>query len=311
MIRWAINLSVLAGVGWVARRILGFLAAGRNPISADALLAGGRFVNVAGVRLHYEKSGAGPPAVFIHGPVGSSGSWIALTASLSDIATTYALDLPGSGLADKPDDRTYHPAEHAATLIQFVETVIGRPVRLVSSSSGAQAALTAMTDRPDLFTGLVALAPVLEFPYPTLTAGNAGRLATLIAIAFRSLLLVRLALNLTTGPDARITDHQLATLMTPALTAGYRDALFNTLASSVSIRREDFSPPDDKLVLIIRGLADPLAPSADAEWLRLHSGGDLHLLPGCGHLPESERTEDVAALLRDFLTAGESGEVSG
>ena len=308
MIRWTVSLFVLAGAGWLIRRVLDFLAAGRRPISTDALLSGGQFVNVGGLRLHYEQSGAGPPAVLIHGLIGDAGVWNALTPALTGIATTYALDLPGSGLSDKPDDRNYHPAEHATILVQFVEAVIGRPVRLVTTSAGAQVAVAAMAERPDLFTGLAALAPVLEFPAPSLTTRNAGRLATFITNALRSRHLVRLALNLATGPDARTTDHQLAALMTPARTGGYRDALAIALVSRGSTQREDFSPPPDKPVLIIRGLADRLAPAADAEWLRLQSGGQLHLLPGCGHLPESERTEDVAALLRDFLTGVPSGE---
>jgi pimeloyl-ACP methyl ester carboxylesterase len=96
--------------------------------------------------------------------------------------------------------------------------------------------------------------------------------------------------------------------MIPARTAGFSDALAISLVSRTSGRREQFSPPSDLPGLIICGLDDRLAPVTDAEWLRLQSGGELHLLPGCGHLPESERAEDVAVLLRDFLTHDPAGE---
>ena len=308
MIRWAANLLLLAAVGWAIRRFFRFLAAGRRPLATDALLAGGEFVNVDGIRIHYKNSGAGPPAVLIHGLLGSADGWDALTPLLADIATTYALDLPGSGLSDKPGNRTYEPAEHAATLIKFVETVIGRSVRLVTTSAGAQVALAAMAHRPDLFTGLATLAPALEFTTRSLTARDADHLAILITHALRSRRIVRLALSFATGSDARVTDNQLAALMIPARTAGYSDALAISLVSRTSGRREQFSPSSDLPVLIICGLDDRLAPVTDAEWLRLQSGGELHLLPGCGHLPESERAEDVAGILRDFLLHDGSGE---
>ncbi len=308
MIRWAINLLLLAAAGWVIRQFLAFFQTGQHSVSPDALLAGGEFVDIDGICLHYEKSGAGPPTVLIHGLLGSAGGWDTLTPLLADIATTYALDLPGSGLSDKPDDRTYDPAEHAATLGQFVETVIGRPVGLVTSSTGVQVALAAMAGRPELFTGLAALAPVLQINTPSLATRDSGRRANLITHALRSRHLVRLALKFATGSDARITDRQLPTLMTPALTAGYRNALAKTLEAGGGPSRETLPPPQDTPVLIIVGLDDRLAPAADAGWLHLKTGGELHLLPGCGHLPESERTAEIAALFRDFLTGDASGK---
>ena len=308
MIRWTVYVSLVAAAGLVVRRVLNFLAADRHPIATDALLAGGEFIEIDGLRLHYEKSGDGPPAVLVHGLLGAAASWNTLTPLLADIATTYALDLPGSGLSDKPADRTYAPDEHAGILIKFVETVVGRPVRLVTTSAGAQVALAAIAGRSDLFTGLATLAPVLEFPARSLTIRDARRLATLTAHALRSRRLVRLALNLATGPDARITDRQIATFMTPSRTAGYRDALAISLVARTSSRREQFSRSLGLPVLIIRGLDDRLAPAADAEWLRLQSGGPLHLLPGCGHLPESERPKEIARLLRDFLAGDPPGE---
>ncbi len=308
MIRWAAKILLFVTAGWAIRRFLGFLAAGRHPLATDALLAGGQFVDIDGIRLHFIETGAGPPAVLIHGLLGSADGWNALTPLLAGIATTYALDLPGSGLSDKPGDSTYEPAEHAATLIKFVESVIGKSVRLVTTSAGAQVALAAMARRPDLFTGLAALAPALEFTARSLTAHDAGRLATLITYALRSRRLVRLALNFATGPNARVIDGQLAALMIPARTAGFSDALAISLISRTSGRRERFAPPSDLPVLIICGLDDRLAPVADAEWLRLQSGGELHLLPDCGHLPESERPQDIAVLLREFLLHDGSGE---
>ena len=53
-------------------------------------------------------------------------------------------------------------------------------------------------------------------------------------------------------------------------------------------------------MLIIRGLNDRIAPASVAEQLRMATGADLHLLPGCGHWPANEFPDEVARLFRDF-----------
>src|SRR6267154_466684 len=59
-----------------------------------------------GLRIHYKKVGEGPPVVLLHTvDVGSSCiEWRKNTAALSEGFTTYAVDMPGFGQSDVPEE---------------------------------------------------------------------------------------------------------------------------------------------------------------------------------------------------------------
>lgn len=63
------------------------------------------WVEVDGVRTHYETAGtSGPVVVLIHGVGEHSGlSWKYLLGQLGERYRVYALDMPGHGQSDKPD----------------------------------------------------------------------------------------------------------------------------------------------------------------------------------------------------------------
>jgi len=303
MIRWIFRLGLLAGLALALRRLRAFLESLAGPTPTDALVAGGRFIEVDGVRLHFEEHGSGPPVVFIHGLLGSAGGWSDLVARLEPHFTCFAVDLPGSGLSDKPADRDYGPAAQARAVAAFAGAVGGGPAWLVSTSAGARVALSALADRPDFFAGMAALAPALEPGPPGISDDWALRIARLTAAALRSRRLVRLALRAAAGPGMQIDQDLLDAFMIPARTAGFAAAFASSLTAGGRTRREDIAPGRDKPVLVIRGLDDRLAPAADAEWLRRQSGAHLHLLPGCGHFPANERPNEVARLFRDFVAS--------
>lgn len=56
---------------------------------------------VNGVRLHYEKSGAGPPVVLLHGNGESGEIFDKLTPALSITRTVYTLDSRCHGQSEK------------------------------------------------------------------------------------------------------------------------------------------------------------------------------------------------------------------
>lgn len=301
MTRWVVRLSALVATGWLIRRIRGLLAAQNAPTSTDALLSTGEFVKLRDLRIHYEKAGTGMPVVCIHGLLGNAANWAALNNLISDVATTYAIDLLGTGLSDKPETQTYDAHAQANILILFVESVVRGPVRLITSSVGVQVALVAMKQRPELFTDLIALAPLVEFPSGPINKTNARIIATLTDIVLRSSRLVRFFFKLASGPQAEISDQQLASFMTPARTPGFRASLSKSVINRSRFPRQSFCPPNDEsVIIIVVGLADHL-PLKDAHWLHNQTDGELHMLPGCGHFLEIERAEDVANLVRALL----------
>jgi pimeloyl-ACP methyl ester carboxylesterase len=78
-----------------------------------------RVVQLAGIRtplLEAGPSSAAEAVVFVHGNPGSGRDWQELLRSVGEFARAVALDMPGFGKADKPDDFNYTVAGYACHL---------------------------------------------------------------------------------------------------------------------------------------------------------------------------------------------------
>jgi len=129
----------------------------------------GRFVDVAGGRLHIVELGAvdAPPVVLLHG---ASGNLADMRLALGDrLAARYRVvlvDRPGHGWSDRPGGATdASPAAQAELIHEALAVLrIRRPIVLGHSWSGALATAYALAF-PDEMSGLVLLAPVTH-PWP-------------------------------------------------------------------------------------------------------------------------------------------------
>ena len=77
-------------------------------------------VEVGGLRIAYERFGAGPPLVLLHGYVGDGPTtWRPQVEGLGDEFTVVAWDAPGAGRSDDPPDG-FGMAGYADCLAGFV-----------------------------------------------------------------------------------------------------------------------------------------------------------------------------------------------
>jgi pimeloyl-ACP methyl ester carboxylesterase len=80
-------------------------------------------VEIRGMRIVYERSGAGPPLVLLHGLVGSGRStWQRQLADLSDEFTVVAWDAPGAGRSADPP-AWFRMPDYADCLAEFVHAL--------------------------------------------------------------------------------------------------------------------------------------------------------------------------------------------
>lgn len=139
----------------------------------------GTFAEIDGVRLHYldirpEGWREGDPAlVFVHGASANlRDPHMALAGPLSDwpaakgkAARLVFVDRPGHGYSQRGGEGMYRPAAQAALIAGLTDSLgIERAVAVGHSWGGAVAAQLALA-RPDLFAGLVFLAPATH-PWP-------------------------------------------------------------------------------------------------------------------------------------------------
>jgi pimeloyl-ACP methyl ester carboxylesterase len=130
-----------------------------------ALPPRGRFIEVAGARIHYLDKGSGPPIVILHGLGGQMGNFTyALLERLTDEFRVILMDRPGSGYSTRARRATGRLTEQAATVAEFIRKLgLERPL-LVGHSLGGAIALGVALDHPEAVGGLALVAPLTHVP---------------------------------------------------------------------------------------------------------------------------------------------------
>jgi pimeloyl-ACP methyl ester carboxylesterase len=114
-------------------------------------------VVLGGVRTWYAEQGAGDPLVLLHPGLVDARSFGPNLAVWSARFHTFTPERRGHGhTPDVEGPLTFE--QMARDTIAFVETVVGRPTRLLGVSDGAIVALLTAVRRPDLVTRLVVIA---------------------------------------------------------------------------------------------------------------------------------------------------------
>ncbi len=97
--------------------------------------------------LAYDTLGdGGPPIVFIHGLGSSRRAFDTVRAGLADVATTYAVDLPGHGASPAPTAAVVTPHELAAAVGTWLDTMELSTAHLVGNSLGGWTVLELAAD---------------------------------------------------------------------------------------------------------------------------------------------------------------------
>jgi pimeloyl-ACP methyl ester carboxylesterase len=121
--------------------------------------ATGARLTLAGVRLHYTRSGAGPAVVLVHGANGTSSDFPPeLVDDLARDHTVITLDRPGHGWSEAPAGPLGLEQNATAVLAVVRELDLG-PATLVGHSYGAAVALRAALDAPECARAVVAVCP--------------------------------------------------------------------------------------------------------------------------------------------------------
>ena len=121
--------------------------------------------------------GAKRQAVFVHGLGGSSTNWTDLMYALAPVAHGVALDLPGFGRSEPPDNGDYSQAEFARLVTDFVQRNATMPVDLFGNSLGGAVATRVAATRPDLVASVTLISPALPDARPRLSIAPVVALA--------------------------------------------------------------------------------------------------------------------------------------
>ncbi|WP_045747866.1 alpha/beta fold hydrolase [Actinoplanes rectilineatus] len=271
-------------------------------------------VRAADVRIHETGDPDAPPVVLLHGIGRSLEDWAPQHERLDADHRVISLDMPGFGLSGRVPEPTTLPVLAAA--VWNVLDALGetRPVHVVGNSLGGAVAMSMLTIRPDAVS--------------TLTLVNSAGFGKEVTLALRLLAVPGLGRRLLRRIDARTVPRLERTLFADrALVTPERVATALRIA-----RQPDFAPVYLEVARALGGLRG-VAPAWRADLLRRVSAhprptlivwGDrdlilpsthltaarvafpharTHLFPDTGHMPQLERPDEFATLVRPLLTS--------
>ena len=257
------------------------------------------FIEVDGLRIAYERAGAGPPLVLLHGYVSDGPTtWRPQLDGLCDEFSVVAWDAPGAGGSSDPPE-SFGMAGYADCLAGFVEGLGLDKPHLAGLSFGGALALELFRRHPAIPTTLI------------LASAYAGWGGSLPADAAEQRL--RQALSLADLSSDEFVDVLLPTMFSEgtapeaidacrAAMLAFHPAGFRAMARASAEDLRDALPLVDVPTLLIYGDQDVRAPLTVAEELHASiSGSTLVVLPGVGHLCNVEAPEQFNTAVRTFL----------
>lgn len=303
----------------------------------------GRLVDVDGLEVHVVERGprdgavaseppGGPAApaprdapavVLAHQFYGSVATWRRVLPLLADEAHVVAYDRPGFGLTERPIPRRGEPdpytrAEQARIGWRLLDLLGIERAVLVGSSAGGTHVLEMLDRAPQRVAGLVLVSPAIT--------GDVGPRPALRAL-LRTPQLRRLAPRVIERvvddvprdrvarawhDPSRLTDEDVDAYRRLVRVEGWARGLLSAMTAE--------GPPDLRHVLraitvptvVVAGRSDrTIAPHFNARTARAIPGARLVIAEACGHLPQEERPDVVATVVREVLAAARSESLRG
>jgi pimeloyl-ACP methyl ester carboxylesterase len=262
--------------------------------------------------MYFDKKGAGPAVVLIHGLGAYSYSWRDTVAALSGRYTTYAVDLLGFGQSAAPAGFAYTAKAQAEAVAAFIKDQrLSSPIIIGHSMGGGVclylAELAGHGGVPNL-SKMVLVAPVTSPPTFPLGGGNMRTLAAATELP---------------GFDAPKVGRDLVTnvlhmayrnrsLIAPGQIDGYakglstRDQIQAFFKHSSNLDEISFSPSQLSGIkiktLIIWGTDDRfLEPQRGVNLKGELPNASLEPIDDCGHIPQEERPAKTNDAIVNFL----------
>lgn len=268
------------------------------------------FVNVDGVRVHYQEFGdtSKPSIILIHGYTASLYVWHKVAPMLANEGFhVVALDLVGFGYTSKPRWFEYTIGAQARVVSRFMQRLgIGRAT-IAGSSYGGAVAMTLALDYAGSVEKLVLLDAVcndevLQHPILRMVSlPGIGEALTPFLVDSRALLRHRMRGTLSRANHALINDDRVANVLRPLMAADAHHSLLATSRNWRACRLEMDAHLVEQPTLIIWGEDDTV--------VGIHNGYSLHdkilhsrfvVLRDCGHVPAEEKSEIVTQLVVEF-----------
>ncbi|MBX3298589.1 MAG: alpha/beta hydrolase [Acidobacteria bacterium] len=269
-----------------------------------------RFINVDGIRLHYQEFGdvSAPPLILIHGYTASAYVWKTSAPKLAESGCrVIAVDLVGFGYSEKPRWFDYSIQAQARIIARFMERLgIGRAV-IVGSSYGGAVALNLALDYAEKAARLVLVDTVINdapkrHPILRLAAlPGVGEVITPFFVDSKAFLRLRMRGTLAPANHHLISDERIESIRRPLHAADAHHSVLATSRNWFADRIQQDAELITQPTLIIWGDQDSVIPIRHGYRLhRLMLNSRMVVIRDCGHVPQEEKSELFCELVTEF-----------
>jgi len=273
-----------------------------------------RSVMLDGVTWKYWQAGSGPPLVLVHGFMGYSFSWRYNVRPLSRHFSVYAMDLPGCGFSQRPDDLETTLAGDAEGVLRFMDHLGIEEFDLMGSSRGGGllivlGALLAKRNMLHRIRRMVLVSPINPW------SSNGRWMTRMLATTIGGVCVLRVMpkMHLALGRYVKALYGDPKRISAGSI-EGYKAGFdmpgsFEHLLRIVRSWHDDLALIEGSLpaiadlpILLLWGSRDTAVfPSSIHQLERALKNSALVLLRGVGHLPYEEVPEHFNRIVNGFL----------
>lgn len=293
-------------------------AAGRERVALRA--DGWNFSTWRGRKTHYIVAGDpdAEPLLLVHGFGASAYHWRYQLAELAKTRRVYALCLVGYGWSEKAS-LDYSTELWGDQVIEFAESVVGKPCVIAGNSIGAVASLYAASQRPDLFKGVALLNAAGRFAEPgeepvedeapaEAASGPLSKLKDLFGRAVAQGILLstqaRIApiLKQVYVNHDQVDDALVESIFKPSLEKGVGECFYR-ISGSGGRSKANLTTMFSKLslpCLLLWGMKDPWMVPEKADQIRAAYPAAEFVPLDAGHCPHDDEPAGTNAALASF-----------
>ena len=271
-------------------------------------------VSVEGINISYIEKGKGNPIVLVHGIPTSSFLWRDMIEELSTHGRVIALDLPGFGFSDPPQNGDYSISNYARVFERFLQALSIEQATLVCHDYGGPITLTYALRHPDKWERLIILDTFLHRdlpPWPLSMKMAKIRPIGEIFMWLGGKSIARAGLQGGVIDKSRVSEGVVRRYYMPG---GNPDKLNRSMLGTLridAVKDLEFIEKNLKTIkkptLILWGENDKFLPLYLGERIQKDiKGSKMEKIPNCGHFVQEDQPGRATKLILEFLAGLES-----
>lgn len=266
------------------------------------------WLDAGGVRTRYLHSGErGKPALFLlHGTGGHAEAYVRNLASHGQHFDTYAIDMVGNGLSDKPQEVALEIPAYVEHLRTVMDTLGVSKASISGESLGGWVAARFAVAHPERVERIVLNTSAGNTAFPEVMARIKS--LSMASVEDPSWERIRTRLEFLMADTSLVNDDLVATRRAIYAAPGMVEAMRRTLVlQEMDVRQRNLLSPAEwgsikAPTLVLWTSHDPTADVSEGRKIsELIPGAKFVVMEGCGHWPQYEDAPTFNRLHLDFL----------